>query len=55
MELAGELDDRWFSRVDGGVNPPLHERGREESPDTPLREQRMGNAPGNARGAVAQT
>ena len=38
--------------------------GREESPDTPLREQRKpwaarprvkGNAPGNARGTVAQT
>ena len=39
------------------------ESGREESPDTALRQQRnalsasskrMGNAPGNARGAVAQ-
>ena len=38
------------------------ESGREESPDTALRQQRnassasskrMGNAPGNARGAVA--
>jgi len=29
--------------------------GREESPDTDLRQQGMGNAPGNARGAVAQT
>jgi hypothetical protein len=42
MELAGELDDRW---------PGTRKReGREESPDTTLREQRMGNAPGNARG-----
>jgi len=54
MNMAGELDDRWSSKSSGFMplrrrGKPAATRGREESPDT------MGNAPGNARGAVAQT
>jgi hypothetical protein len=61
MGPAGELDDRWL-REKAGLKPSAA-TGREESPDTTLRQQRnalsasskrMGNAPGNARGAVAQ-
>ncbi len=57
MEEAGELDDRWL-REKAGLKPSST-TGREESPDTALRQQRnalsasskrMGNAPGNARG-----
>src|ERR1700747_67580 len=62
MNMAGGLDDRWL-RGKAGLKPSTT-TGREESPDTALRQQRnalsesskrMGNAPGNARGAVAQT
>ena len=44
--LAGELGNRW---------PFAHANGREESPDTSSAQAEKGNAPGNARGAVAQT
>ena len=61
IKVVGELDDRWLLQR-AGLRPGLY-RGREESPDTTLRQQRnalsaslkrMGNAPGNARGAAAQ-
>jgi hypothetical protein len=38
MKLAGELDDRWL-REGAGLKPGTT-TGREESPDTALRQQR---------------
>jgi len=38
MDMAGELDDRWL-REKAGLKPSTT-TGREESPDTALRQQR---------------
>jgi len=50
--VAGELDDRWLRDEESGLKPGTTRARREESPDTALRQQGMGNAPGNARGAM---
>jgi hypothetical protein len=52
MDLAGGLGDR-RSRSFCRPREAGNDRGREESPDTVLSHQEKGNAPGNARGAVA--
>ena len=52
IDVAGELDDRWLRNEESGLKPGTTRARREESPDTALRQQRMGNAPGNARGAM---
>ncbi len=56
MGLAGELDDRWLGCASGWAGGKSgHPFARAKETPGPQGLRVKGNAPGNARGTVAQT